>query len=102
MQTTYRKQNAAAILKTARVAVMQAGNAEIVVDLPGHKLLSVIALLGTRKSPWGDTCRDVLVLTDVDGLAVRLSTTSRSLGRLEALHDECERVQRAENAKSGY
>ena len=105
MQTTYRKQTAAAILKTARVEVMQAGNAEIVVDLPGYKpsdKTSIIALLGTRQSPWGGTYRDVLVLTDVDGLNVRLSTTQRSLARLEVLHDECERIQRAENAKAGY
>ena len=100
MQTTYRKQTAAAILKTARVEVMCAGNAEIVVDLPGNK--NCVARLGTRQSPRGGTYQDVLVITDVDGLNVRLSTAPRSLAKLESLHAECERVQCAENAKSGY
>ena len=104
MQTTYRRQSAAAILRTARVAVMQAGNAEILVTLPNINT-PAIALLGTRQSGWGDTVRDVLVLTEVEdgqpGRNVRLTTTPRSLARLEALHNECERVQRAENARRG-
>lgn len=98
MQGTYRKQTAAAILKTARVEVMRAGNAEIIVTLPGAQG-NTIAVLGTRADGWGGTVRDVLVLTDVDGLNVRLATNRRSLAKFEALHAECERVQVAENAR---
>ena len=102
MQTTYRKQTAAAILKTARIEVMRAGNAEILVNIPGVKT-PAIALLGTRQSGWGDTVRDVLVLTEIEdgqpGRNVRLATTPRSLAKLESLHAECERVQGIENAK---
>ena len=98
MQTTYKGQTASAILKTARVEVMRAGNAEILVTLP-HIKTPAIALLGTRKSGWGDTIRDVLVLTEVENgqpeRNIRLSTTPRSLAKLVALHDECERVQAA-------
>jgi hypothetical protein len=41
------------------------------------------------------------VLTDVNGMNVRLSTTKRSLARLEALHADCGRRQRAANERDG-
>jgi hypothetical protein len=99
MQNTYKGQSAAAILKTARIEEMRAGNVEIVVTLPGEG--NIIAILGTRPDGWGGSVTDVLVLTDVNGMNVRLSTTKRSLARLEALHADCERQQRAVNERDG-
>lgn len=96
MQITYRKQTAAAILKTARIEVMRGGQAEIVVDLASKK--NCVASLAHRRARWGGTLQDVLVITDVDGQIARLSTTPRSLAALESLHAECIRVQLALNA----
>ena len=98
MQITYKGQSAAAILKTAEIATMRAGNAEIVVKVPGEDR-TVIAQLGERHSLWGGNIKDVLVLTGVDGFRISLSTTSRSRAKLESLHAECERVQLQLNAR---
>jgi hypothetical protein len=101
MQNTYRKLNASAILRTARIAVMKAGNAEIVVNVPGREDF-VIAMLGQREDGWGGAISDALVLSDVEGVICRMATTRASLARLEELTKECELQQAAENTAKGY
>lgn len=99
MQTTYLKQTASALLKTARVAKMQAGNYEVVVSVP--KMGDCLARIWSRGDGWGGNIPDVLGLENVHGDKLTLTTTARSLARLQELIAEAEAKQLADLRAEG-
>lgn len=86
MQITIKGKTASAIIKTARIEQMRAGNWEIVVDHP-HQC---VASIGERHDGWGGRIADVLVLTDASGLVARLDMSSEALDKMRALEADCE------------
>lgn len=84
----YKGKSGAAILKTARVAQMRAGNYEVVVTLDGRE---VVANLGSRGDGWGGTVSDVLVLADADGIIGKLQLSNRGASKLASLVEQTER-----------
>ena len=83
MQKSYKGRTAGGILKTAEVKKMQAGTYEIIVKAPdGH---DAIAMLGERKSGWGGTVEDVLVLTRAEGCIARIVASDAAIRKLRAL-----------------
>lgn len=100
MQTTYLKQTASTILKTARIAPSKAGDYQIWVNVP--KMGECLARLQTRQTGWGDSSADVLYLENGHGDKLTLTTTSRSLALLESLVAEREAKQLAALRAEGY
>jgi hypothetical protein len=86
MQTSIRGKTAGGILKTAKVVKMRAGTWEVVVSHP-HQC---IAMTGERRSGWGGTIADVMVLTDATGLVARLEMSATAMRKLAALERDCE------------
>jgi hypothetical protein len=99
MQTTYLKNSASSLLKTATVAQTKAGEWVVFVTVP--KMGDCIARIWGRSNGWGGTVQDVLGLENAHGETLSLKTTSRSLATLEALLTEAERKQRADLKAEG-
>lgn len=93
MQTTYLKETASTLIKTARIAPSKAGDYQIWVTVP--KMGECQAHLQTRQTGWGDSSADVLALENAHGDRLTLTTTSRSLALIESLVAECEAKQLA-------
>ena len=100
MQTTYLKQTASALLKTARIAPSKAGDFQIWVNVP--KMGECQARLQNRQISWGLSSADILCLENGHGDTLALTTTSRSLARIESLVAECEAKQLAALRAEGH
>lgn len=91
--TTYRGQTAAALLRTAHVAEMRAGNYEIVVTTKDGA--QYVAMAGGRRNGWGEIeYPGVLVLEEAAGVVARLSLSARGKERLANLGAAIERAHR--------
>jgi hypothetical protein len=86
MQTTLKRKTAGGILKTATIGKTRAGTWEIFVQHPHD----CVAMLGERKDGWGETVRDVLVLTDASGCIARMSMSAKARATLASLERQCE------------
>lgn len=86
MNNTYKGQTAGGILKTAKIVKIQAGNFGIIVkDRDGNEYH---ADLGERQSFGGGGVRDVLVLHNFDGVAARLTTSTKAYYKLVSLNTQ--------------
>jgi hypothetical protein len=92
MQKTYCGRTAGGLLKAARVQMMRAGNAEIVITLPDGS--ECCARLADRPDGWGGTVRDALALFDVYGTRAILSTSARALSVMVDLEARAEKMMR--------
>jgi hypothetical protein len=101
MQTTYRKQTAYMILKTARVAPSRAGDWQVWVTVPRFGV-SCLARLQTRATGWGDSASDVLHLENDCGETLTLTTSPRALSLLKELVAEAEAKGRAALGAQGH
>ncbi len=100
MQTTYLKQTATTILKTARIAPSMAGEYCVWVNVP--KMGECQARLQTRQTGWGDLTADILQFENGHGDRLTLTTTSRSLALIVSLVAECEAKQLAALRAEGH
>lgn len=100
MQTTYLKQTASTILKTARIAPSMAGEYCVWVNVP--KMGECQARLQTRQTGWGDHTADLLHIENGHGERLTLTTTPRSLATLESLSAQCEAEQLAALRAEGH
>ena len=89
MQKTYKGQTAGGWLRKAAVHKMQAGNYEIVVNLPDG---DAVAMLGQRGDGYGGTVTDVLVLTRAEGCIARLETSPSAYRKLVRLEQQVEQA----------
>lgn len=89
---TYKKRTAGGILTTASVALMRAGNAEVLVTLPNGS--QCCARLIERPDGWGGTVRDALLLFDVYGTVAMLALSRRALEKMAELENQAAKMMR--------
>ena len=80
---TFHGQTIGGLLKTSKVCMMQAGNAEVIVtDCKGREYQVDI---GGRRNGWGEVIEDVVVLYDFDGTHAVLRASPFALRKMREL-----------------